>query len=94
MTELNKFGAIGQLLFHKKILPSRTAEFVFQNFSIFSKIPFFVSEKKNDTKSDDKESVLLLLYKNSEFLSLIIGVLGRGLCTGAEGSERAINKWN
>ena len=60
MTDLNKFEVTGLLHFHKGLLLSHVAECVFQ-------ILFCVKEKDRyiDTKSYDKESIVLLLHKNT-----------------------------
>ena len=58
--KLNKIGVIGLLHFYKGILSSHVT------FSMFRRIRLVVQEKKTyiDTKSDDKESVLLFLHQN------------------------------
>ena len=56
--ELNKFGVIEMLLFHKGILQSYVAEFLFQKFQYVKKYTFDCMREKDwyvDTKSDDKE---------------------------------------
>ena len=69
MTELNKFGVIGLLHFHKGILPFYVVENPFQKLQYVYKDPFYYIRKKDwytDAKKDDKESVLFFLHKNSE----------------------------
>ena len=64
-------------------------DFPFKNLCMFRNILFFIIEKNLyiDTKSDDKESVLLFFAKIlSTFLSLIIGVLGKR-CEGGNAKK-------
>ena len=67
MTELNKYRVI-LLHFHKEILPSNVAEFPFQKLQYVQNVAFYCIRGKEwniDLKFDDKESVLMLLHKNS-----------------------------
>lgn len=67
MTELNKNGVIGLLHLHKGIRPSHMAPFPFQKCMCFEEYVFCTTKKDSyiDTENDDKEYMLLLLYKNS-----------------------------
>ena len=75
MTELNKFGVIGLLNFHKGLLSSHVVKFPSQKPQYIYKDTFYcIKEKYRYT--DEKESVLFLHTKISTLLSLIIGKWG------------------
>ena len=64
MAELNKSEVIGLLHFHKGIWLSHVAEFPFQKLMQVCKV---IRDKDwyIDTKSDNKQSILLFFHKNS-----------------------------
>ena len=65
--ELNEFGGKG-MHFHKGILLSYVAEYPFKKLQYVQKGSFFCIRGKDwyiDTKSDDEESILRCLNKNS-----------------------------
>ena len=73
VTKLNKFGIgpnIGLLHFHKGILPSYVADIFLSKTSVRLKGHIFGIREIGwyiETKSDDKESVLMFLCKSSVF---------------------------
>ena len=90
MTELNQLGVARLLHFHKGVLQYHVAEIYLQKLQYVQKGKFLYVTKKGryiDTKCDDEESILLLLYKNS--FTLYNKDVGKG---DNEGGVRKLNQ--
>ena len=90
MTELNQLGVVRLLHFHKGVLQYHVAEIYLQKLQYVQKDKFLYVTKKGryiDTKCDDEESILLLLYKNS--FTLYNKDVGKGV---NEGGVRKLNQ--
>lgn len=90
MTELNQLGVARLLHFHTGVLQYHVAEIYLQKLQYVQKGKFLYVTKKGryiDTKCDDEESILLLLYKNS--FTLYNKDVGKG---DNEGGVRKLNQ--